>query len=138
MAWGRARTRRIEDGETAIFGSNETVPHIVRVSAESYDRPRRGDIQGVRALKGTRTRARRVKGGNGLRRQWDAHCQGDQDGCRRRKLESQPSFLEVNFCFHIHGLMCVFLSIVFLEAKMVTLWNHHLQEPEYPTLGRIR
>ena len=87
LAGGCARTRRVEDGETAILGPDETVPHIVRVTAESYDCPRRVDVGGIGALKGARARTRRVKGGNGLRRQWDGYCQGDQDGCRRHKLE---------------------------------------------------
>jgi len=89
LAGSRARTRRVVDGETAILGSDETVPHIVRVNAESYDRPRRVDAQGTGALIGARARTRRVKGGNGLRRYWDGNCQGDQDGCRR---------LEFSFC----------------------------------------
>jgi len=87
LAGSRARTRRVVDGETAILGPDETVPHIVRVTAESYGCPRRVDVQGIGALQGPRAGTRRVKGGNGLRRQWDGYCQGDQDGCRRHKLE---------------------------------------------------
>ena len=49
--------------------------------------PDGADVEGVGALKGTRARARRVKGGNGLRGHWDGYCQGDQDGCRRHNLE---------------------------------------------------
>ena len=62
-----ASTGRVEDGETAILGPDETVPHIVRVTAESYDCPRRVDVGGIGAL-WARARTRRVKGGNGLRR----------------------------------------------------------------------
>ncbi len=91
LAGGCARARRVEDGETAILGPDETMPRIVRITDVSYDCPGRVDVEGMRALKGTRARTRRVKGGNGLRRHWDGHCQGDQDGCRRHKLESQPS-----------------------------------------------
>ena len=87
LAGARAGTGRIEDAETTIMGPNETVPHIVRVTAESYDCPRRGDVGGIGALKGARARTRRVKGGNGLRKQWGGYCQGDQDGCRRHKLQ---------------------------------------------------
>src|SRR4030095_204108 len=82
-----ARTRRVEDGESAIVGPDETVSHIVRVTEESYGFPRWVDVQGIGALTCARARTRRVKGGNGLRRQWDGYCQGDQDGCRRHKLE---------------------------------------------------
>ena len=84
-----SRTRRVVDRETAIPGPDETVPHIVRVTAESYDCPRRVDVGGIGALKGARAPTRRVEGGNGLRRYWDGNCQGDQDGCRR---------LEFPFC----------------------------------------
>ena len=52
LAGARARTRRVEDGETAMLGPDETVPHIVRVTAESYDCPRRADVSGIGALKG--------------------------------------------------------------------------------------
>ena len=62
------------------------MPHIVRVTAESYDWPRRGDVGGIGALAGPRARIRRVKGGNGLRSRC-GYCQGDQDDCRRQKLE---------------------------------------------------
>ena len=48
---------------------NETVPRIVRVTAESYDHTRRVDVSGIGALSGARARTRRVKGGNVLRRQ---------------------------------------------------------------------
>src|SRR5207249_7614791 len=58
LAGGRACTRRVEDGETALLGPNEAVPHIVRVTAISDDRPRRGDIEGVGALKGDRKSTR--------------------------------------------------------------------------------
>jgi len=88
LAGSRARTRRVDDSETAILGSDETVPHIVRVNAESYDPPRRVDAQGTGALTGPRARTRRIKGGNGLRGQWGGYCQGDQDGCRWHKFES--------------------------------------------------
>ena len=54
--------------KAAILGPDETVPHIVRVTAESYDCPRRIDVEGIGALKGPRARTWRVKGGNGLRR----------------------------------------------------------------------
>jgi hypothetical protein len=37
-------------------------------------------------LAGARSRTRRVKRGNGLRRYWDGNCQDDQDGCRRLKF----------------------------------------------------
>ena len=47
-----ARPRRVEDGEAAILGPEETVPHIVRVTAESYDCPRRIDVEGIGALVG--------------------------------------------------------------------------------------
>ena len=67
LAGSRARTRRVEDGETAILGPDETVPRIVRITDVSYDCPGRVDVEGIRALKGTRARTRRVKGGNGLR-----------------------------------------------------------------------
>ena len=87
LAGTRARTRRVVDSETAILGPDETVPHLVRVTDESYGCPRRVDVQGIGALQGPRARTRRVKGGNGLRRQWDGHCQGDQDRCRWHKLE---------------------------------------------------
>src|SRR5439155_1070096 len=87
----RAGTRRVECGDGAYLGPDETVPRIGRVKAESYDRPGRVDVEGIGALKGPRARTRRVKGGNGLRRYCDGHCQGDQDGCRRHKLESQLS-----------------------------------------------
>ncbi len=63
------------------------MPHIVRVTGASYDCPGRADVEGKGALAGARARTRRVKGDNGLRRQWDGYCQGDQDGCRRYKLE---------------------------------------------------
>ena len=63
-----ARPRRVEDSEAAILGPEETVPHIVRVTAESYDCPRRIDVEGIGALIGPRARTWRVKGGNGLRR----------------------------------------------------------------------
>ena len=79
--------------KAAIPGPDETVPHIVRVTAESYDCPRRVDVEGIGALKGPRARTRRVKGGNGLRRDWGGYCQGDQDDCRRHKL--QFSFCEI-------------------------------------------
>ena len=84
-----ARTRRVEDGETAIMRPDETVPHIIRVTDESYDCPRRIDVEGKGPLIGPRAGTRRVKGGNGLRRYCDENCQGDQDGCRR---------LEFPFC----------------------------------------
>ena len=67
LAGARARPRRVEDGETAIVGPDETVPHIVRVTAESYDCPRGVDVQGIGALKRARARIRRVKARNGLR-----------------------------------------------------------------------
>ena len=86
LAGARARTRRVEDGETAILGPDETVPHIVRVTAESYDCPRRVDVGGIGALKGPVPAPGASKvvmvcadvGG---------YCQGDQDDCRRHKLE---------------------------------------------------
>ncbi len=43
-------------------------------------------------------------------------ARGDQDGWCRHKLERQPSFLEMSFCFHIHGLMRVLLGVVFLRG----------------------
>ncbi len=89
-----ARTRRVEDGETAVLGPDETVPHIVGVTAESYDCPRRIDVGGIGALKSARARTRRVKRGNGLRNQWGGYRQGDQDGCRRHKLEFRFSKIE--------------------------------------------
>lgn len=45
------------------------MPHIVRVTAESYDWPRRGDVGGIGALAGARARTRCVKRGNRLRKQ---------------------------------------------------------------------
>ena len=41
---------------------------------ESDDGPGRADVEGVGALEGTRARARRVKGGNRLRGQWDGYA----------------------------------------------------------------
>ena len=99
LAGARARTRRVEDGETAILGPDETVPHIVRVTAESYDCPKRIDVGGIGPLKGARARTCRVKGRNGLRKQWDGYYQGDQDDCRRHKLEF--SFRKIEW-FHTH------------------------------------
>jgi hypothetical protein len=93
LAGARARTRRVEDGESAILGSDETVPHIVRVRAESYDCPRRVDVGGIGALKGARARTRCVKCGNGLRSRC-GYRQGDQDDCRRHKLEFRFSKIE--------------------------------------------
>src|SRR4029077_20019729 len=87
QAGARTRTRRIEDGKTAILRPDETVPHIGRVTAESYDCPRRVDVGGIGALKRARARTRRVKGGNALRKEWGGYCQSDQDGCRRHKLQ---------------------------------------------------
>jgi len=99
QAGARTRTRRVEDGVIAILGSDETVPHIVRVTAKSYDRPTRIDVGGISALKGTRASTCRVKGRNGLRKQWDGYYQGDQDDCRRHKLEF--SFRKIEW-FHTH------------------------------------
>ena len=62
------------------------MPHIVRVTGESYDWPRRGNVSGIGALAGARARTRRVKGGNRLRSR-GGYCQGDEDGCRRHNLE---------------------------------------------------
>ena len=46
LAGTRARTRRIEDGETAMLGPDESVAHIAGITAESHDCPIGGDVQG--------------------------------------------------------------------------------------------
>ncbi len=89
-----ASTWRVEYGEAAILGPDETVPHIVRVTTESYDCPRRADVGGISALAGAGAPTRRVKGGNGLRTDLNGCCQGDQDGCRRDKLQFRFSEIE--------------------------------------------
>ncbi len=119
LAGGCACTGRVEDDEITVLRPDETVPHIGCVPAESGDRPGRADAEGVGALKRTCPRARCVKGDNGLRRYWDGYRQRGEDRDSRHEPERQPSFLKVNFCFHIRGLTCVFLSIVFLRAKIV-------------------
>jgi hypothetical protein len=68
----------------AMRFSHEAVDYIVRVEEKSGHRAVRSNAPD---LADSRARTRRVKGGNGLRRYWDGNWRGDQDGCRRHKLE---------------------------------------------------
>ena len=82
-----ACTGRIKHCETAISGPNESVPRTIGITAESYDGPRRADVEGGSALTGARARTRSVKGGNSLPRQFGGYCQRDEDDCRPHKLK---------------------------------------------------